>query len=48
MAQKLGFPVAKQERIAVQTGRVTVKLMFFVPDAIAHANAGRIGGKRPR
>ena len=42
--QKLRFPVAKQDRIATQAGRVTVKLMFFSPDAIADANAGRIAG----
>lgn len=47
-AQKLRFPVAKRERIAAQAGRVTAKLMFFAPDAIADANAGRIAGKRPR
>ena len=47
-AQKLRFPVAKQEQIAAQAGRFTVKLMFFALDAIADANTGKIAGKRPR
>jgi len=47
-AQKLRLRLPKQDRIAAQAGRVTAKLMFFAPDAIADANAGIISGKCPR